>query len=273
MKTFLKLSLIFILCQSFGCNTSPNNEATIARDSSMDVGVEKMEMARQAAPSQDIEVERKLIKQGNLAYEVNDLKASRAHILETCTKYQAYISSDNEYKSSNEQSLNFNIRVPAENFDNLVNEITTGVELFDQKQISVSDVTEEFLDITARLSTKKALEQRYKEILKQAKSVTDILEVERQMNTLRADIESIEGRLKYLENQVGFSSLDIRIYKTFTKQTAFSNKFSQGFKNGWQNLIWFFVFLVNIWPFILLLALVFVFLRLWVKRDKKPKKS
>ena len=91
------------------------------------------------------------------------------------------------------------------------------------------------------------------------------------MSILRSDIESVEGRLKYLESQIAYSSLHIRFYQTLDKQTEFAKKFSQGFKNGWQNLIWFFVFLVNIWPFILIILMVILGLRFWIKRDKKKK--
>ena len=133
-------------------------------------------------------------------------------------------------------------------------------------------MTEEFLDVEARLKNKKELEARYQEILKQAKNVKEILEIERELNTLRSDIESMEGRLKYLQNQVSLSSIQITYYKELTKRTAFGQKFAQGFRSGWTNLIWFLVGLVNIWPFLLLLGLGIFGLKRYL-RNKKLKKQ
>jgi hypothetical protein len=50
---------------------------------------------------------------------------------------------------------------------------------------------------------------RYSELLKQAKTVTEMLEIEAQMGQLRAEIESIEGRLKYLQNSVSLATLTL----------------------------------------------------------------
>lgn len=107
------------------------------------------------------------------------------------------------------------------------------------------------IETTERKLTKKELEARYLDILKQAKKVTELLEIENQIGQLRSDIESIEGRLKYLQDQVSFSTLTMTFYEAIPNETAFGQKFKNGFRNGWYNLIWFFVALTNIWPFIL----------------------
>jgi hypothetical protein len=127
-------------------------------------------------------------------------------------------------------------------------------------------VTEEFLDIQARINTKKELENRYLELLKKANSVTEMLEVEKQIGQLRTEIESIEGRLNYLKSKVSLSTLTIIFYQSIPNESEVGNKFKNGFKSGWNNLIWFFVFLTNIWPFILIgIGLTFV-IKKWKKR-------
>src|SRR5690606_24485640 len=174
-------------------------------------------------------------------------------------------------KNSYEISSNISIRIPADNFDNFIEEITLGVEHFDRKEINVQDVTAEFVDIEARLKTKKELENRYVEILKQANTVSEILEVERQIGDLRAEIESFEGRLKYLNNQVSYSTLNVRIYETLSGHTEFGKKFKEGFKNGWDNLMLFFVLLVNIWPFIFIVFGLIIIIRILRKRKGRKK--
>ena len=203
-------------------------------------------------------IERKLIKEGRVEFETDNLNTTRKTIFEAVNKYKGYVSYDQEYKSPGRNSNTIMVRVPASNFDNFLNDATQGVEKFDSKEINVKDVTEEFVDIQARLKTKKELEQRYIELLEDAKNVTEILEIERQAGQLRSEIESIEGRLNYLQDQVSFSTLTMTFFETVPNETEFAQKFKNGFSNGWDNLIWFFVLLTNIWPFIVI-GLVLVF--------------
>ena len=162
------------------------------------------------------------------------------------------------------------IRVPSANFDSFLSEATKGVRKFDYKTIEVKDVTEEFVDIQARLKTKKELEKRYLELLKKAGSIKEMLAVEEQIGMLRADIESIEGRLKYLESRVAYSEVSISFYQQLASETAYGRKFKNGFKNGWDNLIVFIIVLTNLWPFILFTVLLLLGIRYW--RKKKLKK-
>lgn len=214
-------------------------------------------------------VERKLIKEGRVEFETNNLGATRENIFTAIEKFDAYVSSDEEYTYSGRKSNTLVIRVPADSFDDLLAAATQGVDRFDSKEVNVKDVTEEFLDIQARLKTKKELEARYSELLQRANSVSEMLEIEKEMGNLRAEIESIEGRLKYLENRVGYATLRMTFYESIPKDNAFSQKFKEGFRNGGNNLIWFFVGIVNIWPFILLgIALIFG-VRIYRKRKRK----
>lgn len=232
---------LFLILMS-GC--SANEEA------SSDVMTEKLMVT--VDQKEEVNIERKLIKEGRVEFETEDIQATRKLIFKSIEKYKAYISSDQEYKSVGQLSNTLIIRVPAKDFDLLLNDATKRVSKFDSKNIEVKDVTEEFLDVQARLKTNKELENRYLELLKKANSVTEMLEVEKQMGQLRSEIESIEGRLKYLESQVSLSTLTMTFYQKVPNETEFGNKFKNGFKNGWDNLIWFFVFLTNIWPFILI---------------------
>lgn len=273
MKNLRKIIALFSLIALMGCD---NNRSV---SEPMNMGEMQMADEEQALNPKTTrldakpgnQLERKFIKNGQIAFETEDLTKTKEAVFKAIKKFDGYISSENEYKSSEEISTNIVIRVPADNFDKLIQEITLGVKRFDRKEIYVQDVTEEFLDVEARLRTKKELENKYLEILKKATTVTEILEVERQIGELRAEIESFEGRLKFLNNQVSFSTLTVRIYEPLSKQTEFGKKFKNGFKNGWDNLILFFVLLVNVWPFILIILGVLILLRIWRKRKRTQK--
>lgn len=219
--------------------------------------------------AQGVEItERKLIKEGRVEFKTENLKATRQAILTAVEKYKGYVSSDQEFNYPGRKSNTVVVRVPADNFDAFLSDATAGVARFESKTVDVKDVTEEFLDVEARLKTKKALEARYVELLNRAKSVTEILEIEKQLGQLRGDVESVEGRLKYLQNQVSFSTLTMTFYERIPNETQFGAKFKDGLRNGWDNLIWFLVILANIWPFILIGVGTFVGLRFFYKRKK-----
>lgn len=252
VKTFALLTLLLM----FGCSQNENASFEMANEKLLAPGTEQ----------QEFDIERKLIKEGQVEFETNDIGATRKIISESIQKHKGYTSSDQEYKTTGRITNTLIMRVPAKNFDQLLSDATRGVTKFDNKNIEVKDVTEEFLDIQARLKTKKELENRYIELLKKANSVTELLEVEKQIGELRSEIESIEGRLKYLESKVSLSTLTMTFYQTIPNETEFGNKFMNGFKNGWDNLIWFFVFLTNVWPFVLIgIGLIFG-IRKWRKR-------
>lgn len=259
--------LIQVVCLGllFACQNGVNENASLG-----DASAQEVMIANEPAPA--VPIERKLIKEGHISFETNDLTETAKRIQQAVKKYKAYISSETENNYAESLSRTVIIRMEAAQFDAFIRDATFGVNKFETKNIQVKDVTEEFVDVQARLKTKKELEQRYLLLLKKADKISEILEIEKQLGELRGEIESVEGRLRYLDNQSVYSTLSITYYKTTPKQVAFGPKFQQGFSNGWQNFTWFMVGLINIWPFLLLL-LVFVFLvrRWWHNRNVRKR--
>lgn len=258
MKQLTKYLGLIILLTIFGCAQNPDS-------TSMEMADEEI-VAPTTEQKTSESVERKLIKEGRVEFETDNLNSTRKTIFEAVKKYKGYVSSDQEFKSPGRKSNTVIIRVPADNFDNLLSDATQGVEKFESKEINVKDVTEEFLDVQARLKTKKELEQRFIDLLKEAKNVTEVLEIEKQIGQLRSDIESIEGRLKYLQDRVSFSTLTMTFFESIPNETEFGQKFKNGFRNGWDNLVWFFVVLTNIWPFILIGLGLIIGLRIYRRK-------
>lgn len=105
-------------------------------------------------------------------------------------------------------------------------------------------------------------------MLNKAVTVEDILKIEKQIGELRTEIESIEGRFKYLNDRISYSTLTIIFYEQTNSSFGFSSKFGQALINGWDNVLWVLIGLVNLWPFLIILVLVFIILL----RKKKNKK-
>ena len=197
--------------------------------------------------------DRKIIKVGEIRFESPNLKETREKIDRAIEKFGGYVSIENahSYEERIEQSIV--VRVPAENFDRFAAEVSKYAKKLDRKHIETRDVTEEYLDIQLRIKIKKETENRYRKLLTQARTVQDILSIEKQIGELRTEIESIEGRLKYLQNKISYSTLTLTFYQEISAPENFSLKFKEGLKNGWNGFTWFLVGLINIWPFLFVL--------------------
>ena len=268
--TLLVIGMLFFTCK----NENPNSiEIPAMNDVSVKsfASTNSKQVFSESENNQNIEVSetisRKLIKNGNVVFETNHLEKTKYSVENLVKKYKGYISSDSNNEYDNRINYYLNIRIPAQYFDSILSGIASQISKFDSKEIRVSDVTEEFLDIESRLKNKKELEKRYLEILQQAKSVEDILNVERELGKLREEIEATEGRLNYLSNQVSFSTLSVSFYKKVTNETGFSGKIGESFKKGFENLKSFFLFIVSIWPFVIIIPIVYFVIKKW--RHKK----
>jgi hypothetical protein len=268
MKYPSYLLLMMLVFGSIGCRQTGEYQI----DSTVADNQQKGEEYRNDAPpdpnNDGIAIERKLIKEGSIEYRVDNIANARKQLLQATARWKGYIGSETEYNTSERNSTTFIIRVPAANFDSLLVDATANVRHVDRRDIQVRDVTEEYVDIEVRLKTKKELEQRYLELLKKATSVQDILEIEREIGTLRADIESIEGRLNVLKSQVSFSTLSLTIYEPVSAPGFFGERITTGFTRGWNYLLDFLVGLVYLWPFLLIGIGGYFGIRRWSNRKR-----
>lgn len=166
------------------------------------------------------------------------------------------------------------IRVSNSDFENLLQEVSSGVKYFDQKEISSEDVTEQFIDIEARLKAKKELENRYLELLKKANKISEILEIEKELVVIREEIESKQGQLNYLQNKVAMSTLEVSFYKQTAESgvtVSYGSKIWNAIKCGISWISGFFLGLLYIWPLFILGGFIFYYLRKRRKRKLENK--
>ena len=271
MKSLLAFFLLILplACSNDTENTESLN-AFVAGD--YEVAIDDKSNSRGEVPFAQGDVEQKLIKESYLHFETDDLDKSYRTIAEIASKYKGYIQDDSSNKGYNKITRRINLRVPSQNFQNVVNDISAGVEYFDTKQITSRDVTEEFIDLEARLKAKKTLENRYLELLKKANNVKEIIEIERELSKIREEIEAKEGRLQYLQNKVSLSSISIEFYKRIseTKVTkSYGSKMWGAIVSGFDGLSMFFLGILYIWPFIIILIIAFFLIKRWIAKRKK----
>jgi hypothetical protein len=200
--------------------------------------------------------DRKLIKNGALSFESKDIEKTKIEIERICRTLNGYIANENGGSYGDRLHYEQHIRIPHKDFERFVQEVEHVASRFESKNIVTQDVTEEFVDIEARLKTKKDLESRYLELLKIAKTVEDMLSIESQIGNVRSEIESMEGRLNLIKNQISFSTLTISYYELTGVDFGFAAKFVYALKKGWENLLHFLIGIVNAWPFLILSVLI-----------------
>lgn len=229
-----------------------------------------------SSPAKNLEagqtVERKIIKEGSIRFETANAAATRKQITAALATYKGYLAQDQSETYANQSVYTLTLRIPAENFEKLLTEITTAAQKVDNQDIKALDVTEEFIDVESRIQTKKELENRYKALLSKANKVEEILAIEKEIEALRSDIESYEGRLNYLKSSIAYSTLTAVFYEKQTATTTFGSEFSTAIGEGWDNLVSFTLGLFYIWPFILILLTILFFVRRKIKRRKLQNK-
>lgn len=208
-----------------------------------------------------VSLPRHIIRDGELRFETKDRNETRRTILGLVSSHQGYVSEDHEDRSDLRTEETLVVRVPSSRFDAFLEEVSRGIRYYDVRRVQAIDVSDEFVDIEARLKTKKETEERYRELLKQANGVEDILKVEEQIDKLRADIESTEGRLRLLQDREGFSTLRISFYQPHFASSDFRNRFVASLRMGWLGTIEAAIVFAALWPLLAAGVLVAVTVR------------
>ena len=222
-----------------------------------------------------IKVPEKIKKTADLNITVEDYKNARAEFEKIVRSVNAYVGSENEQNSTYSIANYMMIRVLNKDFDSLLNKLLTVAKNINSKNVTAEDVTACFIDIQSRLRSKKEIENRYLNILQKASKVHDILEIEQKLGEIREQIEAKEGELKYLSDQVNYSTINLNFHKEFeytpTDRPGFFGRLGSAFGNGWSGFLSFLFGVVHVWPLWLILGLGAFLLVKFIKRLSKKK--
>lgn len=278
MKLFLVLSFIIAACS--------NNESVDTLgyggnqgDVTLSAEMEAVPLAKTASPNSDSplsspDISQKMVSSGGINFQSEDIEKDYSQIKGMLAGYKAYLENENQSNDNYRKSYMLSVRVPSDHYDSLLNAISGMAHRVENKYSNVDDVTERYYDLQSRIENKKELEKRYRDILSKAKQVKDILEIERNLNEVRSEIESMQGQFNYLSKQVQFSLIQVQFYEELPyelnspKKKGFWVRISNALDNGWQVFLTVFVGLVTLWPFYIAGILVFV-LVVYLKRRKK----
>lgn len=231
------IALVFAVSLGlFGCGGAARNE------SARPPAAPSMKQSAPPVPAggtQDVKqpaANRKVIETAQVTLESRDLTATEAKIFELLAKRQGKVDSSNVTLDSNGRRNGvYTLRIPAGQLREYVNELANLPDVVvRQRSISAQDVTEEFIDISARLENMQRHEVRLREILAKANTVEEILKVEKELATARGQIESVTARLKALSGRIDFSTVTLRISEvTVITETNFFGKLMAIIRDSW----------------------------------------
>jgi hypothetical protein len=217
---------------------------------------------------------RKIIYHAEVRVKVADMARTNVQMDSLTRSYGAYVSDASETRLDGEWRHQMKIRVVPSRFQAMLGSLN-GLGTLEAKSLGSDDVTAEHADVSARLGTKRALEQRYVALLGQAKKVSEILEIEEKLAEVRGDIESTESRLKTLNDQVAYSTITLTYFQELPLTTpdapviSFGSRLTQAFYDGWELLTGLVLALVTAWPLLLGGVVVVGAIRAWRRRRQR----
>lgn len=187
-----------------------------------------------------VKVGRKIIRNAELRMTVASANGAQREAAKIAEQFGGYLVSSDASASASEDesepgSVRVVLRVDAEKFDAALDAVRRLGKHVGSESISSKDVTEEWVDLEARIKTQKKLEEQYLEIAKSASKVDDMLTVQKQLAEVRGEIEKLEGRKRFLDNQVSLSTITLSFDEERPLVSVTMSAFGRAARHAWAD--------------------------------------
>lgn len=227
--------------------------------------------------------DRKIVRNADLTMEVASTTDTQHRVVSIAEAHGGFVvTSEAKQKENVEPSkrtfdIKLVIRVPEHQFGAALDQIRGLGSNLKEEKVTGQDVTEEFIDLEARIKTQKALEMQFMQIMKQAGKIEDALEVQRQIAEVRTNIERLEGRKRFLENRSSLATITVNIQTPVpivVSTTGFRHSVREAVSDsvelGSEIVIFFVRFVIVTLPvFVLLLLPGALVLRYFMRRAER----
>ena len=172
--------------------------------------------------------DRMVVRTGNMQMVVNDITAVMDSISKVAANYGGYVVSSQKGKEGDRNVGNISIRVLAENYDKTLVDIRALAKSVTSESTNSQDVTEEFVDLDARVKNLQATEAQLQKIMQSATKTEDILAIQRELTNVRGQIDQARGRMQYLQRTSSTSLIQIRLDEAVLAIKFSADKVSAG---------------------------------------------
>jgi hypothetical protein len=160
--------------------------------------------------------QRMIVHNGDMYLVVKDVSEAMQAISQLAGGYNGYVVSSSVSGEEEDMRGWITIRVPDESFEQALSSIRELAVRVESEGTSSQDVTEEYIDLEARLSNAEATEQEFLVLLDKAEDVDDILRIYESLSRVRQEIEQIKGRMQYLERTSSMSLISVYLEPEFS---------------------------------------------------------
>jgi hypothetical protein len=159
-------------------------------------------------------LDRQIIYRAQLTLHVEDFAAADKQITALIKDSGGYIAQFREDRPhGGYRGGHWTARIPVNQFDQFLSALTA-LGVTERREVQADDITEEFVDLTARLKNKQQLETRLLDLVaKRGDEIKDVLALEAELNRVREEIERMQGRLRYLSDRVALTTVEISAYE------------------------------------------------------------
>lgn len=221
--------------------------------------------------------DRKIITSGNMTIEVRDLSKALQELARLVKQGGGFLASRNVTANEAWRRAEVTVRVPADQFDRLHDGVEALGEVTHDEQQG-EDVTKQWQDLEARIKVRQAKEQSLMRLMQQQASLSDLLEVEKQLWDVREQIEQAQGELRYLRDKVTLATLTISLNEQVPAGVGKIGPWNLGFhvKNAVQVLVRVIKALLIALIYVVIVGVI-VWLPLWLlirwvrRRPRQPR--
>lgn len=194
---------------------SSGQTATFSSETSNQANKTETHSKKEETGTEEIKVEnasdRKVIYTADLHIEVKNYQETVNNIQQQVEKYDGYVVDSSMYEDQENGLKNgqITVRVPQEKFQTFIKLVEEGSSKVLESTTSGEDVTEEYVDLESRLTSKRTVEKRLLSFMEDAKKTEDLLQISSDLADVQEEIEAITGRMKYIENKSDLATVTI----------------------------------------------------------------
>jgi hypothetical protein len=235
--------------------------------------------ADQAAEAPNLSVDqRSIIYTGAITVRVDDVNIAAARAAGIATGAGGFVGGDKRNSGSGSQDATLELRIPAEKFNPVVDQLA-GLGKEEQRGINTEDVTEQTIDLDARIATQQARVDSGRKLLAQAKSLNDLVMLEREVATREADLASLQAKKRRLADLTALSTITLVLLDpeaVAAQEDDGTPGFLAGLENGWKGLLASLAVLLTVlgWllPWLIAIGLP-VWAVIWLIRRYRPART
>lgn len=249
-----------------------------ATDTSLTTGELPGQILQSDNPVSSTDWDKKIIKTAEITIELKDYKNFNNKIHRNVAGFGAYIAAEEQNESDERITNSVSIKVPVDKFQELVNSLSSDDIKITAKKITTDDVTRDVVDTKSRIEAKKQVRAQYMELLKQAKNMQEILQVQTEINSIQEGLESASGRVNYLVHQSAYSTVHLTYYQYLKDfplkdlEPTFFSKLMESFRMGSAMISGFVLVIAAIWPLLFAVIIGLFFIKKWKLHSLKRAK-